>query len=253
MNRGLACLGRGLGFGLLAAMLLPAVRAQTTGGLLVGTDCLTGGRESWQNTSTFVEHKAGDGRIGGLRVNATERFGLADRQLEGFYVHPLSKRLAIGVDASTSPTHRVLARHSLGTSLQYEMAPAWLLHAAARQLRYDAVTVNQVSLGAEHYFGNWGAAISAYNSHAYAENALTWVGRLSRYYGERDRINLLLAAGREPTSLAGSIVTSDVRSLTLTGRHWLSPTLAIDYSLGTARQGDFYSRTGGSLGLVVAF
>lgn len=238
---------------LLSFPLPAAAQAQTIAGFAAGGDRLTAGRESWRNESVFVEHKSERGDVGGLRANTTQRFGLNDQQLEGFYSRKLSDTLRAGIDANASPTHRVLARSTVGGTLQYEFAPAWLLHGGARQARYDAVTVNQLSLGAEHYFGNWGAALTLYNSHAYGDDAQTWVGRLSHYYGDRDRINLVLAAGREPTSIAGTIVTSDVRSVTLTGRHWIAPRVAVDYALGTTRQGDFYSRTGGSLGLVIAF
>lgn len=238
---------------LLPALLPAAAQAQTLGGAVVGGDRLTAGRESWRNESVFVEHKSERGDIGGLRVNTTQRFALNDQQIEGFYNRKLTDTLRVGIDGNASPTHRVLARSTLGSTLQYEFAPAWLLHAGARQARYDAVTVNQLSLGAEHYFGDWGAALTLFNSHAYGDNVQTVVGRLSRYYGDRDRINLVLAAGREPTSIAGAIVNSDVRSVALTGRHWIAPRVAIDYAVGATRQGDFYSRTGGSLGLVIAF
>lgn len=239
---------------LALSSLLPAlVSAQTTGGLAVGGDRLTNGRESWRNESVFIEHKSEGGFLGGLRANTTQRFGLNDQQFEAFYSRKLSDTLRAGIDGNLSSSHQVLAKSSLGGTLTYEFAPAWLLNGGVRQSRYDAVTVNQLSLGAEHYFGDWGAALTVVNSNSFSENAQTWVGRLSRYYGDRDRINLLLAAGREPTSIAGTIVTSDVRSVTLTGRHWIAPRVAIDYAVGRTRQGDFYSRTGGSLGLVVAF
>lgn len=237
----------------LSALLPAAAPAQTTAGFAVGGDRLTAGRESWRNESVFVDHKSEAGHIGGVRINTTQRFGLNDQQIEGFYSRKLSDTLRAGIDGNLSPSHQVLAKSGLGGTLNYEFAPAWLLNGGLRQARYDNVTVNQLSLGAEHYFGDWGAALTVFNSHAYGENAQTWVGRLSRYYGDRDRINLLLATGREPTSIAGTIINSDVRAITLTGRHWIAPRVAIDYAVGTTRQGDFYSRTGGSLGLVVSF
>lgn len=238
---------------LLFLALLSAAHAGNEAGFSAGVDKLTGGRDEWQNQSAFVDHKSDDGTVSGLRANATRRFGLDDTQLEGFINFAVADRLRLGIDANASPTHRVLARHAIGGSLQYEFAPAWLLHGGARQTRYDAVTVDQLSTGVEHYFGNWGAALSVIDSSAYGTHTQTLMGRLSHYYGDRDRINVLLATGREPISLAGTIVNSDVKSVTLTGRHWFRPTMAIDYSVGTASQNGFYSRTGASLGLVVAF
>ncbi len=229
------------------------VHAGTDTGFSIGQDRLSGGRESWRNESIFVEHKNDTGTLSGLRINTTRRFGLNDHQLEGFHSRRLTDKLRLGIDASISPSHQVLARHAAGGNLQYEFSRGWLVHGGARHTVYDAVSVAQVSGGIEHYFGNWGAALTVYNSHAYDEHNQTIVARLSRYYGDKNRINLMLASGREPASIAGGIVNSDVRSVTLTGRYWLRPTLAVDYAVSTAQQGDFYSRTGGSIGLVISF
>jgi len=238
---------------LLQVLPSQAAEERTEAGLLAGGDWLSEGRAGWRNESVFIDRKWADGAVGGVRVNTTQRFGLNDSQVEGYYSLPLTQLLRIGVDAQVSPTHKVLAKHGLGASAQYEFAKAWLAHTSVRQLRYDSVTVDQLSAGVEHYFGNWGAYAGIVNSHAYGADTQTYIGRLSRYYGERDRVNLIIASGREPVNIAGVVTTSDVNSATVTGRHWLSKTVAIDYSAGITRQGDFYTRRGGSLGLTIAF
>ncbi len=240
----------------LSLMLLPpshAAEDRTEAGLLTGGDTLTRGRASWRNESVFVDRKWVDGSVGGVRINTTQRYGLNDSQLEGYYSMPLTQLLRVGIDAQASPSHRVLAKQGLGANAQYEFAKAWLAHGSVRQLRYDGVTVDQLSVGVEHYFGNWGAYAGMVNSHAYAANTQTYIGRLSRYYGERDRVNLIVASGREPVNIAGTLTNSDVSSATVTGRHWLSKTVALDYSAGITQQGDFYTRRGGSLGVTIAF
>ncbi len=242
----------------LALVLLPAPPSQAAGerteaGLLAGGDSLTQGRASWRNESVFIDRKWADGSVGGVRINTTQRYGLNDSQLEGYYSRPMTQLLRVGIDAQASPSHRVLAKQGLGVSAQYEFAKAWLAHGSVRQLRYDGVTVDQLSAGVEHYFGNWGAYAGMVNSHAYSANTQTYIGRLSRYYGERDRVNLIIASGREPVNIDGTLTNSDVSSATVTGRHWLNKTVALDYSAGITHQGDFYTRRGGSLGLTIAF
>ncbi len=240
----------------LSLMLLPpshAAEDRTEAGLLTGGDTLTRGRASWRNESVFVDRKWVDGSVGGVRINTTQRYGLNDSQLEGYYSLPLTQLLRAGIDVQASPSHRVLAKTGIGASAQYEFAKAWLAHASARQLRYDSVTVDQLSAGIEHYFGNWGAYAGVTHSHAYAANTRTWIARLSRYYGERDRVNLIVASGSEPVNIAGNVTNSDVNSATVTGRHWLTKAVAIDYSAGITQQGNFYTRRGGSLGLALAF
>ncbi len=237
----------------LAAPIAHAAEDRTEAGLLAGGDSLTRGRESWRNESVFIDRKWADGNVGGVRANTTQRYGLDDSQLEGYYSLPLTQLLRAGIDVQASPSHRVLAKTGIGASAQYEFAKAWLAHASARQLRYDSVTVDQLSAGIEHYFGNWGAYAGVTHSHAYAANTRTWIARLSRYYGERDRVNLIVASGSEPVNIAGNVTNSDVNSATVTGRHWLTKAVAIDYSAGITQQGNFYTRRGGSLGLALAF
>ena len=222
-------------------------------GLLTGGDSLTRGRESWRNEAVFFDRKWTDDRTGGLRASTTQRYGLNDSQLDAYYSLPLTQSLRVGIDAQFSPSHKVLAKYGVGASLQYEFAKAWLAHASVRELRYDAVTVDQVSSGVEHYFGNWGAYAGIVSSHAYSTDTQTWIGRLSRYYGERNRINLVVASGREPVNIAGIVTNSDVKSATVTGRHWLTNAVAIDYSAGVTQQGDFYTRRGANLGVTLAF
>ncbi len=233
----------------------PAIAAEdrTEAGLLIGADQLTQGRESWRNESVFVDRKWANGHVGGLRANTTRRFGLNDSQFEVYYSLPLQDKLRAGVELQASPTHQVVARNGAGANVQYEFAKAWLVHGSARQLRYDSVTVDQLAAGIEHYVGNWGAYAGIINSRAYGTDNQTWVGRVSHYYGERNRVNLVVADGREPVNIAGIVSASDVRSANLAGRHWLSPQVALDYSAGVTRQGDFYTRRGASLGITIAF
>ncbi len=230
-----------------------ATEDRTEAGLLIGADQLTQGRGSWRNESVFIDRKWANGHTGGLRANTIRRFGLNDSQFEGYYSLPLQDKLRAGIELQASPTHQVVARNGVGANVQYEFAKAWLVHASARQLRYDSVTVDQLSAGIEHYVGNWGAYAGIINSRAYGTDNQTWVGRVSRYYGERNRVNLVIANGREPVNIAGVVSPSDVRSANLAGRHWLSQNVALDYSAGITRQGDFYTRRGASLGITVAF
>jgi YaiO family outer membrane protein len=66
-------------------------------------------------------------------------------------------------------------------------------------------------------------------------------------------VGVIVAAGREATSLAGLVTLTSQRSAVLVGRHWLRQNLAITYSAGHTREGDFYNRNGFSLGLQSVF
>ena len=49
------------------------------------------------------------------------------------------------------------------------------------------------------------------------------------------------------------LITSDVRALSLQGRHWLDSRWALTWEVGQHRQGDYYTRRWLQLGLRHAF
>lgn len=251
--------------GLTATSLLALVAALASGaqvahaagnstlGLRLGSDHLSGGRADWEESALQFSHRFGKRQSLDLEVLRTERFGLRDRAWRADYAHPLSESLTLNLEAGASPTHRVLAEHSVGAGLQYEFRPAWLLHGGARSTRYESGRVNQGLLMLEHYVDNYGLAAGWRPARTSGTDAHVGELRVHRYYGERNAIGLIFAAGREAENVAGTVLVTSVRSLALTGRHWFTPDWALSYGLNHTRQGALYNRNGIQLGLHHAF
>lgn len=240
----------------IAALLMAAgaaANAQSTVGLTLGADHLTNNTPDWHETSVQLQHQYGPRQSVGLGLTRTERFGLQDSQFLANYVHPVGEKLVASFDANASSTHRVLARHAFGAALQFEFAPAWLLHAGGRTTKYDAERVNQGLLMLEHYFSSFSASLGWRPARAFDTTAHSGELRGAYYYGDRNSVGLILAGGKEAANIAGIVTLTSLRSAAVVGRHWLNRDWAVNYSAGHTRQGDFYSRNGISLGLQYTF
>lgn len=250
---------RYLGFALATAGVLGAAHADETAApantIRVSTSAehLDNGTPTWTENSVGVQlgmrrHEALD-----LSATQTRRFGLNDSSAAASFTVPLTTGLAGTVEASASPTHRVLAKRVVGAGLQYEFAPAWLLHLGARNSSFDAASVNQGKVAIEHYFGNWSASAAWSPTRAYGRNANSGELRAGYYYGERNAITLIVAGGQEAASVPGGVALTEVRSAALTGRHWLGQHWAATWAISHTRQGNLYSRSGITLGAQYAF
>lgn len=240
----------------IAALLMTAgvaANAQSTVGLMLGTERLSNNTPDWHEATVQLQHQYGPRQSAGAGFTRTERFGLQDSQFAVNYAHPFGEKLVASFDANASSTHRVLARHAFGTALQFEFAPAWLLHAGARTTKYDEERVNQGLLMLEHYFSSFSAALGWRPARAFDTTVHSGELRGAYYYGDRNSVGLIVAAGKEAASIAGTVTLTSLRSAAVVGRHWLNRDWAVNYSAGYTRQGDFYSRNGISLGLQYAF
>lgn len=230
-----------------------AANAQSTVGLTLGAEHLSNNTPDWREAGIQLQHQYAERHSAGMAFTRTERFGLRDRQLSANYARPFGEKLVASVDANASSTHRVLARHGIGAALQFEFAPAWLVHAGARTTKYENERVNQGLLMLEHYFSSFSASAGWRPARAFDSTAHSGELRGAYYYGDRNSVGVILAAGKEAASIGGAVTLTSLRSAAFVGRHWLNRDWAVNYSAAHTRQGDFYSRNGISLGLQYAF
>ena len=104
--------------------------AQVQAELAAESSRLSNGSPDWRALSLRVARTRGPRQVQELTLTDSSRFGLKDQQISGLMATPLSERLTASLGAQASPSHRVLARHGADGNLQYEFAPAWLLHTA---------------------------------------------------------------------------------------------------------------------------
>lgn len=230
------------------------VGARTSLELAAESSHLSNGSPDWRAQSLRLTHQLSPRNVREITLTQTRRFDLEDSQISGLYATPLSDKLTATLGASISPTHRVLAKHGLEGALQYEFAPAWLLHAGLANTRFNAASVNQASLMLEHYFSAFSVAAAWRPVRAVGVNASSRELRGSYYYGDANFIGLIVSSGQEATSAsANTVLIADVRASALLGRHWLNRQWALNYAITSTRQGSFYNRNSIRLGAQYLF
>ncbi|KQT07684.1 YaiO family outer membrane beta-barrel protein [Ramlibacter sp. Leaf400] len=222
--------------------------------LLADHHRLDRGLADWNEAGVQLSRHWSVREVAEIGLLRTRRFGQDDTQLQAGYSAALGPRLTGAVQGNASPSHHVLARYALGGNLQYEFADRWLAHAGARHTRYDNARVNQLRLALEHYTGPFSVLAAWSPARALGQGADTVELRGHWYYGEDSSVGVIASRGDEATQLgAGRVVLADVRSLALTGRHGLAPGRWLVWGVNRTRQGDFYTRSGATLGLQLAF
>ncbi len=215
---------------------------------------LNNGSPDWKETGLRLSHNLGKYRQVDVGVVESRRFGLKDTQVSAGYTLPLAPQWVVGLEGNYSNTHRVLAKHGVALTSQYEFAPAWLAHLGLKHTRYDATTVNQASVGLEHYFSSFSWLVSFSPVRALGTSVYSGSVRGNYYYGDRNSVGLIAAVGEEATPVGGNnVVIADIKAIALVGTHWVSPQWAVNYALGSTSQGNFYTRNGARLGAQYTF
>ncbi len=223
---------------------------RTEVGLSTERSDLDRGNEDWTEHSLRLQRSHGARDVSALVLTRTSRFGLDDTQVELSHERALSPAWVAGLALTVSPTHRVLPRTGLAGRLQYEFAPAWLLHLGARHTRYSDSEVDRLDLGLERYVGDFSHALRWSPVRALGRNVQVVEWRSQWYPAEGRSLGLIVAAGDEATELgAGNIALARVRSLALVARWRLDSDWTLTGSLSRTRQGDFYVRTGVGAGV----
>ena len=217
-------------------------------------ESLSNGSPDWQDTGVDISHRFASREYLGVSLHDVKRFGLEDSTAGASYLRPLTAQLAASVEGSVSPGANFLPRNSLLGTLQYEFAPAWLLHGGLRSASYAEDHVTEGLLRLERYIGDFSWTVTWKPVHALGSYAQSFELRGSYYYGEHNMVGVIAATGREATSVAPQeVVLASVSSIALLGRHHLIDRWALTYSLYQVKQGTFYTRTGGRLGVQYSF
>ena len=257
---------------LLAALLAPVARAQTQVPpppadaplklrmseveLGASRESLTGGRADWTSTSLEGVHRFAPRQTlyGGVRE--TERFSLRDTEAWAGYYHPLGEKWTALVEASASGQHNVLPKTSVFGQLSRTLPDGWGLSAGLRHSEYTASRVNLLVLGAERYFGDFRAGYTLYAGRPEgAQTGLAQRFALSYYYGEGSFAGISVTGGREVENVGPpvGVTSTNVRNLTLTGRHWFARDWGLSWDLVAHEQGSLYRREGFRVGLRYRF
>ncbi len=188
-------------------------------------------------------------------VRKENRYTMNDREFSGGFYSPLNDYAALVVEGSMSPEHHFLPIRSLLGQVEYMGENEWSATVGLRHSAYNKVLVNSLIMTAEHFFGNYRVAYTRYQSFL-SGNGTTNSNQVlaAKYYGDHNWVGVTFSNGKELETIAATqVLNSQVRTRTISGRHWLTPSVALVYTVGNYHQGIFYTRNGLQLGLRYQF
>jgi YaiO family outer membrane protein len=217
-------------------------------------DWLDNGFDNWrrQRLDYSSTQPEGLGWYGALLRE--QRFGEWDEGVEAGAVVALDKNWTLQPEVGFQPSPYFLPEWYADLRLQRRLPHGFLGAASVRRTHYETTRVDRLALNAERYWGAWRAGYTLNITDV--ANAGTPIGHdvaLDYFYGGLSYAGLRLTAGEEEAVEEQQLITSDVRAISLQGRHWLDSRWALTWEVGHHEQGDYYTRRWLQLGLRHAF
>lgn len=217
-------------------------------------DWLDSGFDNWRSQRLDYASTQPDGLGWYGAVIREQRFGEWDHGAEAGVVIALDDNWTLQPEVGYQPSPYFLPKWHTDLRLQRRLPAGFLGAASVRRTEYETTRVDRLALTAERYWDAWRAGYTLNISDV--ANAGTPVGHdvaLDYYYGGLSYVGVRLTAGEEEAVEERQLITSNVRALSLQGRHWLDSRWALTWEMGHLRQGDYYQRRWLQLGLRHAF
>jgi YaiO family outer membrane protein len=202
-------------------------------------ESLSNDAPDWTNTHLSITHQFAKRQSVSLDLARISRFGLSDETLTLSAYTPAGSKTTLFFEAMKSRDHNFLARDSVQAQLLQSFDEGFGATVGVRHARYESsnVTIGEITL--EKYFSDYRAAFSVLPSHSTtAGNATSYRLSFARYYGERSNVQIAVSRGTEleRANALLPIIATDVRSVTLYGRHAFDSAWAFDYALGQSKR-----------------
>ncbi|APX93350.1 hypothetical protein BWR19_10655 [Halomonas sp. 1513] len=246
--------------GLVALLMMAGANAmaeerRVEGEISYRYDSLDSGFVDWQTQRLDLQSSRPGETTWYAAALRERRFGSWDEGVELGAAIPLDENWVLQPEAGRTFAADFLPKWYADLRLQRRLPQGFVGSASVRRTEYDASRVDRLALGAERYWGNWRAGYTLNVSDVQgAGNPVGHAVALDHYYHERSVVGVRAGTGREEEGIpGGEVITSDVTSFAVRGRHWLDADWALSWELGTLSQGDLYDRHGIQLGVRRAF
>lgn len=226
----------------------------TTLGLEHGRDHLDNGTPEWRNTTFSLVHGAGS-EVLNLEWRGIERFGERDDQWVVGAHSAIDDTLGLGVEFAAAGDPAIVPEFGMRVDLDARLPGAVVAHLGVRAADYPDDKARTLVAGVEHYRGAVRVAYTLSNARLKSgDSGTAHVVNADWYYGDGSRVGVVGATGDEATRVSpAAVIVTDVRSAAVVGHHWLGAAWGVSYACSWTEQGDFYTRTGGTLGLLYRF
>ncbi|MCQ4264660.1 hypothetical protein CXK91_18910 [Stutzerimonas stutzeri] len=187
-------------------------------------------------------------------LSREQRFGEWDEGVEAGVVVPLDENWTLQPEVGYQPSPYFLPEWHADLRLQRRLPDGYLGAVSVRRTEYESTRVDRLALSAERYWNAWRAGYTLNVTDV--ANAGTPIGHdlaLDYYYQGLSYAGLRLTVGEEEAVEEQQLITSDVRAISLQGRHWFDTRWALSWEIGHQQQGSYYDRQWLQIGLRHAF
>ena len=216
-------------------------------------DRLTNSAPSWksQYINLFMPLKAYG--LLNVRIENVDRFLLTDQAISFSYAYPFALGV-INLDGGYTANAEFLAKNSVGLCWNGKLPDGFGYTLGAAQRNYSDALLNIYSLGVEKNAGQFRIAYTA--SISTIDNSQgEFAGRVQAQWISRkdNRLGLTYAEGKEPSVVsAGNLTTIQTQYLQLDGLYRVTKTTAVTAAFWHSKEGNYYQRNGGQLGLRIS-
>jgi YaiO family outer membrane protein len=211
----------------------------------------------WQTVSFNLRHDFSRRQVLYANFQKVTRASVGDESATVGLYQPLSKNHTLLLETSVSPNSKFLPKWSGLAQLETKISPTTFLNTGYRRTHYRDAKLNIVNVGVEKYWKAYRFTYTA--SIAKPERDSVTLGnriQADKYYGENaNTVSTDVSFGNEVASFFndGRVLKSDVFGIGVGGKHWFNKTVGFNYRASFHRQGNFYNRAGGTLGVIYRF
>lgn len=217
-------------------------------------ESLTNNYAPWQSQYIDVMLPLKQKGLAYIQLQNAERFSQVDQSAYLNYAYPLRYGV-VNIEGMHTHNPQFLAQNFYGIGWSGKLPRQFNYLISGRQSSYlDGNTSNQ-NIGLDKYIGQYRLSYVATYSTLNAQKS----GWLSKYqlqwYGEKNhRLGLTYASGHEPMVInIGNLTTIDTQQYQLDGLYWVTQDVGLTLAAWHAKQGNYYQRNGGQIGLRLAF
>lgn len=221
-------------------------------------DQLTNNYANWSSQYLNLSLPLQENGLVNIQAQNVQRFSMVDQELDVSYAYPL-KYGVVNIEGGYSANPNFLPQTSVGVGWNGKLPQNFGYIIAANQKQYSQsyanASTNLYNLGLEKYWGQFRFAyvgmISSINRDqgSFASKVQAqWISDTN------NRLGLTYAQGMEPTVVALNNLSSiQFQYIQLDGLYWVTKTVGITSAIWHGKEGSYYQRNGGQLGLRVSF
>ena len=221
-------------------------------------DQLTNNYASWSAQYLNLSVPLKENGLVNVQAQNVQRFSMVDQDLNIAYAYP-TKSGVINLDGGYSANPNFLPQTSFGLGWNGKLPQGFGYIVSANQKQYSEsyanASTNMYSLGLEKYIGEFRFAyvgmISSINRNqgSFASKVQgQWIG------SNANRIGLTYAQGMEPAVVAlNNLASIQFQYVQIDSLYWITKTIGLTTALWHGKEGSYYQRNGGQLGLRATF